>query len=63
MIPPEQIDSGEYSVISFDNEGAEWRESCGSVSWQIFDEKSNKPVVGKDGLGRRLNIAYVTTYK
>ena len=54
-------------MIAFDNNG-DWNDdSCGSVSWQILQELEGKlePLTGdgEDEKGRRLNIAFFTSFK
>ena len=53
-------------MIAFDNGAYRQHDSCGTVSWQILDPDSQQPITGAaldDDLGRRLNIAYNTSWK
>ena len=65
---PKTIGPNQYGVIAFDNNNYEWYGSCGSVSWQIMQKGAEgklEPLTGdeEDDKGRRLNIAYFTSWE
>ena len=64
QINPETVHGGEYATVALENDN---NHLMGSISWQIYYQESNDPVMKKgtngDQYGRRLNVAFYLPWR